>query len=754
MTLRKRYVSSLCLSSSYPLWIEIAGFLTRVALSMGVSKRPNLGPLVALIGLCCCLVLALISLWIQSRHWAAYGVEAGGTVPRRDGNSQSLAESLKAVAVPTLKPADLLTFAALPSYGEPQWVRSQFVDTGLLPALKDRLPKEPMVYLPAAMSSGIGTYGDVIRHVTGGRPEGWNYSAGQSQGWGGVDITLNECLTRTGPLFRVARADLAPLPNLARSWSWSSNGLTLDMKLIEGARWSDGHPFTSDDIMFYWVHNVLDPNVSPLNGANNDSFGIGTKLEATGPYSLRWTFTTPFPVDSLYQMAYGKFCPGPAHILRPQHPAFNKDNSYDDYKNAFPATMVNFPTMGAWVVTQYRPDDIIIMRRNPFFWKVDAKGQQLPYLDEVQFRLLGWGDREVQVVAGGSDLANMETPASFIEVLRQAAKPNAAFRVAFGAPNTAFSINMNLSGNGWGEPDARAQAIRTLNRTLDFRRAVSLAIDRELLGKALVKGPLIRPYFGGILSGTPFYNAEATVRFEHNRDQAAALLAGIGLKDTDGDGYLNHRPEILNGANVEIVLTASADVVTDRSLAEAIMIFAKDIGLRVILRYMGGTQRDAITASGQFDWMLARNSTTELVTVVQGSDALAPMAPYSHAFHRAGPDGRLDLMPYEATMIEQVKAFSNTTNQSQRISIMAQYQRTSTENVNAVGLVQFPGALMIDKRFANVAPGVPVLMFNWAEDALMRELLFVPEGRRSRFELRPQTLPPCVYCTSNRGVRS
>jgi peptide/nickel transport system substrate-binding protein len=202
------------------------------------------------------------------------------------------------------------------------------------------------------------------------------------------------------------------------------------------------------------------------------------------------------------------------------------------------------------------------------------------------------------------------------------------------------------------------------------------------------------------------------------------------------------------------VLTASADVVTDRSLAEAIMIFAKDIGLRVILRYMGGTQRDAITASGQFDWMLARNSTTELVTVVQGSDALAPMAPYSHAFHRAGPDGRLDLMPYEATMIEQVKAFSNTTNQSQRLSIMAQYQRTSTENVNAVGLVQFPGALMIDKRFANVAPGVPVLMFNWAEDALMRELLFVPEGRRSRFELRPQTLPPCVYCTSNRGVRS
>ena len=53
------------------------------------------------------------------------------------------------------------------------------------------------------MPDGIGVYGDVMRHVIGGRPQGWNYAAGQIQGWGGIDIGMYECLTRTGPLFEI-----------------------------------------------------------------------------------------------------------------------------------------------------------------------------------------------------------------------------------------------------------------------------------------------------------------------------------------------------------------------------------------------------------------------------------------------------------------------------------------------------------------------------------------------------------------------
>lgn len=646
------------------------------------------------------------------------------------------------VARPRLAPGDLVGYRTLPAYSEPDWVTRDFVAKGLLPPVERRLPREPLVYGAAAMPDGLGTYGDALRQVTGGRPEGWNYSAGQSQGWGGVDIGQMECLTRTGPLFLVRPDALRPLPNLAKRWRWSPDGLQLTMELIEGARWSDGHPFTSDDVMFYWNDNVLDPQVSPLGGAGPDSFGQGAKLEALGPYTIRWTFRQPFREDVLYQMAYGKFCPGPAHILRPQHPRYNHHNSYADYRNAFPAARVNFPVMGAWVVTEYRPDNILILRRNPYYWKVDASGRQLPYFDELQYRLLGWNDRDIQVIAGASDLANVEVPGNYVEVLRQAARPGAPFRIALGPRGTTYSVLLNLSGNGWGEPDARARQIRTLNRRLEFRQAVSLAMDRQALATTLVKGPFVKPYAGGILPDTPFYNKAATRVYIHDAARARALLDSIGLKDSDGDGIRNFS----GGGNVEIVLTASPETATDRSLAEGVLIFAREIGLRVILRFLAGAQRDAVSASGQFDWLLTRANSSELITVVQGADSLAPMGPYTHGFHRAGPDGKLDLLPYEMTMVDIVRQFEASHDPRVRRRLMARYQALFTDNVNAIGLVRFPGALVINRRISGVHQGLPVFMFNWAEDAIMRERLFVPKHKQGKAELRPGTLPGCFDC--------
>ena len=216
--------------------------------------------------------------------------------------------------------SDILEYKALPEYHEPQWVTDQFVKTGKLPAVKDRLPKEPLVYKTGNEPDGTGVYGDVMRHVIGGRPQGWNYAAGQIQGWGGIDIGMYECLTRTGPLFEVKADELEPMPNLAKSWDWSADGHELTMHLIEGAKWSDGVAFNADDVMFYWDDNIKDPNVKPLNSAGPDSFGVGTTLTKVDDYTVKWTFKEAFPKQYLYTMAYGGFCPLPAHILKPQHP--------------------------------------------------------------------------------------------------------------------------------------------------------------------------------------------------------------------------------------------------------------------------------------------------------------------------------------------------------------------------------------------------------------------------------------------------
>ncbi|TNC65529.1 ABC transporter substrate-binding protein [Rubellimicrobium roseum] len=633
---------------------------------------------------------------------------------------------------------EIYTYRALPEYHEPEFVTA-FVEAGKLPPVAERLPAEPLVYEAGNMPDGIGVYGDVMRHVIGGRPEGWNYVGGQSQGWGGIDIGLYECLTRTGPLFQVNPEDLQPLPNLARSWEWSEDGMSLTVNLIEGAKWSDGDPFDTEDIEFYWNDAVVDPEVTPLNGASPETFGVGTTLEVLGPYQFRFNFATAFPEQVLYAMAYGTFCPGPSHVLKPQHPAHG-GQSYEAFRNAFPPDYMNFPVMGAWVPVEYRPDDIVVMRRNPYYWKVDSEGNQLPYLDEMHYRLSTWADRDVQAVAGTGDFSNLEQAENFVESLRRSADPEAPARLEFGPRIIGYSLYPNLSGNGWGAPDARAQAIRDLNRNEHFRMGVTQAIDRQRLGESLVKGPFIAQYAGGLYPGTAYYDEASTVFYPYSLESAKAHFEAAGLTDTDGNGFLNHPAEVLGGADVQITLLVNGDYETDKNLASGVVAMLEEAGIQVALNQLSGNDRDATRDAGTWDWQVFRNP-TEIITVVQNTTQLAPTGPTTSWNHRANEAGELDLLPWEQEMVDVVNRFIASRDPAERTELMKQYQRLYTENLYGVGLVNYPGALVVNKRFANIPPGAPIFQFNWAEDNIMRERVFVPEDRQQDHELHPDTLP-------------
>jgi peptide/nickel transport system substrate-binding protein len=629
-------------------------------------------------------------------------------------------------------------FKALPSYQEPDWVTKQFVDTGRLPPVKDRLPKEPLVFKTGNMPDGIGVYGGTMRHVIGGRPEGWNYTAGQSQGWGGVDIGLYECLTRTAPLFQVKAEDLEPLPNLAKSWDWSADGHTLTMHLIEGAKWSDGQPFTSDDPMFYW-QLLHDKDISPTNGATLATFGEGTTLEAPDKYTLVWKFKDAFPKQYLFNMAYGTFCPGPAHMLKPLYPP-NSKKTYEEYKNAFPASYLNFPVMGAWVPVAYRENDIIVLRRNPYYWKVDEAGHQLPYLNELHYKLSTWADRDVQAVAGSGDFSNLEQPENFVESLKRAAQPDAPARLAFGPRIIAYSLFFNMSANGWGEPDARGQALRELARNEHFRKAVTMAIDRVKLGESLVKGPFTTVYPGGLLAGTSFYDKASTVYYPYDLAEAKEELAKAGVIDADGKGGVNFPKGMDNGDKVVVTLLADNEYQTDKTLAEGVQAAMQALGIRVIINAVDGKQRDALEYAGKFDWQVLRDG-SDLMSVVQNTEQLAALGPRTSYFHRAGKDGTLDLLPFEKEIADTIVKFTHTNDPKERIGLMKKYQNLYTANVYGVGLTQYPGALIINKRFANIPPGTPINMYNWAEDSIIRERVYVPLAKQQSYELYPDTLP-------------
>jgi peptide/nickel transport system substrate-binding protein len=629
--------------------------------------------------------------------------------------------------------ADIFEYKALAAYGEPAYVKA-FVDAGKLPAVADRLPKEPLVYKTANMPDGNGVYGDVMRHVIGGRPEGWNFWAGQSYGWGGIDIGLMECLTRTGPLFTVNAADLQPMPNLAKSWEWSEDGKVLTVHLIEGAKWSDGQPFTTADTEFYYNDVVNDPEVTPLMGASVDTYSGGVYANVDD-FTFTLTFATAFPESVLYSFAYGNFCPGPAHMLKPMHPKYG-GKDYTSFHDAFPADYMNFPTMGAWAVVEHRTDDIVVLRRNPFYWKVDEAGNQLPYLDEMHYRLSTWGDRDVQAVAGTGDFSNLEQAENYVESLKKAADPASPAKLAFGPRTIGYTLLPNLSGNGWGEPDANAQTVRELNRNLDFRKAISYGLDRQRLGDSLVKGPFTSIYPGGIYAGTSFYDKDSTVFYPFDTASAKEALTAAGLTDTDGNGFVN----LAGGADLNVTLLTQVDFATDKNLAEGVVAMMGDIGVKVSLNALSGKDFDNARDSGKFDWIVVRNE-SELITVVSKTSALAPVGPTTDANHRANAAGEMDLLPYEQEMVDTVNKFVASRDPAEKVALMKTYQSLYTTNLDGIGLTAYPGALIVNKRFANIPAGAPIFMYNWAEDNIIRERVFVPADKQLGIELHPNMLP-------------
>ena len=325
------------------------------------------------------------------------------------------------------------------------------------------------------------------------------------------------------------------------------------MRLVEGARWSDGDPFDASDVMFVWEDIILNPELTPLYGTTPDSFGPGTTLAALDPFTIRWTFGTPFRSQALFAMANG-LCPAPSHLLGPQHPRYNAGATYAGFRNAFPPEYLGFPTLGAWVVTAFRSDEIIVLRRNPYYWKVDAAGNQLPYLDEVQYRLSTWEGRDLAAATGASDYAGLDHPELYVELLRRVADPASPARLEFGPRIIAFSILFNLSGNGWGGPDARAQAVRDLNRNRDFRIAVSAALDRSRIGESLVRGPFTMPYPGGLMRDSAYYDDDSTIYYSYDPDASRFHLRRAGLWDTDGNGVVNFPVGVVGGDDVTVVI--------------------------------------------------------------------------------------------------------------------------------------------------------------------------------------------------------
>src|SRR5579859_1222787 len=215
----------------------------------------------------------------------------------------------------------IVTYKALPQYHQAPFL-DQFVASGQLPPVEQRLPKEPAVMLSSGMKDGPGVYGDVWRGFSACPTAGYNVMDSISMGWFGIeDYTASYgTLVKTGPLFR-ADQDIQPMPELVKSWEWSSDGTQLTMHLVEGVKWSDGVPFNADDVLFTWQGYIQDPNVNAPKDKTAWSWnGKPATLDKVDDYTIKFTFPVSKPYDAFYLMNEGNFDIEPAHILKPLHP--------------------------------------------------------------------------------------------------------------------------------------------------------------------------------------------------------------------------------------------------------------------------------------------------------------------------------------------------------------------------------------------------------------------------------------------------
>ncbi len=645
----------------------------------------------------------------------------------------------------------IVDYRAFDQYCEPEYLR-QLVEEGKLPPVEQRLPPVPYVFKTEAMSDGIGQYGGIWRDVWAVPLEGWNYNAGAIQGWFGIEAIVQEEPFNTGAMFLTK--DVTPIPRLVRSYEWSDDGYTLTLHLLEGVKWSDGQPFTTEDIRFLWEDNIQDPNVQTWTDATFWQIdGQPIQLKVVDDYTFQMIYPVPRPTKQLYNLTNLIFSPGPAHILKPFHPKYG-GKDYQSYKDALPPNALPVVTLGPWVPVDYKTDEFLVMRRNPYFWMVDENGCQLPYLDEIQFTYSKTGaTRTLNTMAGTADHSNVENIETMDEVFRKAQDPNAPFRVEWGPETLGFALELNQS-KYLGVENDRDAAVRELMRDDRFRLALAYAIDREGLAKSITNAPFFRPWAGGLFPGAALYNHEATVYYPYSPDSAKKLLDELGLKDTNGDGFREWTSGPMAGQTVELGLTVSEDNTAGPALGPALVLFLQNVGLKVNYRTLAGTTMTANNNTGTWDMQITRPGQAWAAPTVR-CNQIAPTGKTVLNWHREG-DKPEEYADFELRLIEISNQFCLENDPDKMRELMFEFEQIFTQHNYRIGLVVFRYGLMLNKYFKNIPIGTPAFLYQWdANNILPERVWFAPEDRWNlgQQEIYPNTVPyyeGCDYQTTGK----
>ena len=316
--------------------------------------------------------------------------------------------------------------------------------------------------------------------------------------------------------------------------------------LRRGHKWSDGHPFTTEDFRYYWEDIANDPDLSPLGVPQSLVVaGEAPIVEFIDETTVRYKWSTPNP-SFLPELAASRPLSifAPAHYLKQFHANYAESdtlqllgdeagqrnwaalhaNKNRPYKN----NNIDLPSLQPWVNTTAPPAQRFVFERNPFYHRVDQNGLQLPYLDRVVMNIVAGKLIAAKSGAGETDLQARNLKFSDYTFLKES-EERSGYAVNLWETTKGSHItlipNLNAEDDGW----------RQLLRDVRFRRALSLAINREQLNQVLYYGLAVE---GGnsVHERSPLYKEKYRTAW-CKQDIAAAnrLLNEMGLTQRDSD---------------------------------------------------------------------------------------------------------------------------------------------------------------------------------------------------------------------------
>ena len=453
------------------------------------------------------------------------------------------------------------------------------VAAGALPPIDRRLPERPSVVGVKREGYEIGRHGGELRMLMGREKD--------------VRMLVVYGYARLVAYDR----NFELVPDLLESYE-VEGGRIFTLRLRRGLRWSDGHPVSAEDFRYFWEDIAGNETLAPFGPSRVLRVkGRPPRFEVLDEYTVRYAWDEPNPFF-LPALARARPEPilAPAHYLRRFHARYSDEaeleelaeeegrrnwgavhiNRFRPYKNTNP----ELPTLQPWINTTRAPSQRYVFERNPFYHRVDEEGRQLPYIDRVIVNIADAKLIPAKAGAGETDLQARHLSFGDYPFLKQG-EERSGYRVSLwdttkGA-HVALLPNLNVQDPVW----------RGLVRDARFRRALSLAIDREEINYVIYYG-LASGGNDSILPGSPLYRPRYRNRWAgYDLDAAAALLDDMGLERRDSDG-IRLLPD---GRRMEIIVETAGEDSEQTDVLELVETTWAEIGIKM---YTKPLQREVL----------------------------------------------------------------------------------------------------------------------------------------------------------------